>query len=190
MKIETERLTIRKLKLSDWPDIVEGVGDLEVSKWTTNIPHPYSRVDAELFIRNTIKNWGKTSYSFCLELRSERKVIGMMSLENILNINGTGVTGSWINKKYWRQGFITEAKIAVNDFAFDTLKLRRLNSSAMVSNKASNATQLKVGYIHEGMQRKGCRSKATGKVHDINMYGLLKEDWKIARKKLTKNKER
>jgi ribosomal-protein-alanine N-acetyltransferase len=181
MKIETERLILRKLKLSDWPDIVEGAGDYDVSKRTINIPHPYSRADAELFIKNTLKNWGKSSYSFCMELKGEKKVIGMMGLEGVHMSNGTANTGSWVNKKYWRQGFITEAKIAINDFAFDTLRLRRLNSAAMLTNKASNATQQKVGYVLEGLQRKGCRSKASGKVHDVNLYGLLKADWKKAR---------
>ena len=182
--MQTERLIIRKLKASDWPDIMEGAGEYDVSKRTKSIPHPYNRSDAELFIKSALKGWGKSSYLFCLELKTEKKVIGMMGLGNILRSNGTAATGSWINKKYWRQGFITEAKIAVNDFAFDTLNIRRLNSSAMVNNAASNATQLKVGYIFEGIQRKGCRCKASGKIHDLNLYGLLKEDWKRARLKL------
>ncbi len=38
-----------------------------------------------------------------------------------------------------------------------------------------------MGYKLEGMQRKGIRSKATGKIHDVNMYGLLKKDWKKVR---------
>ena len=119
-----------------------------------------------------------------IELKAEKKVIGVLGLRNILPFNGTASTGSWINKKYWRQGYMTEAKIAVNDFAFDTLKLRRLNSTVNVNNKASNATQLKVGYVLEGVERKASRSKASGKISDLNIYGLLKEDWKKARLKL------
>ena len=184
MKIETERLILRPLKVGDWRDIVEGAGDYDISRWVVSIPHPYTEADAKAFIKGAIKGWGKGSYLFCMELKSEKKVIGMMGLEGISLHNGTAGTGSWVNKKYQRQGFITEAKIAINDFAFDTLKLRRLNSAAMVTNKASNATQQKVGYVFEGLQRKGCRSKASGKVHDVNMYGLLKDDWKKARKRL------
>ena len=76
---------------------------------------------------------------------------------------------------------MTEAKIAVNDFAFDKLKLRRLNSDVFTDNKASNATQLKMGYKLEGTQRKAVKAKASGKIHDENIYGLLKEDWKKVR---------
>ena len=101
-----------------------------------------------------------------------------MDLNNLDKFQETATTGSWVNQKYWRQGYITEAKIAVNDFAFNKLKLRRLNSTVHVANKASNATQKKMGYKLEGVRRKMIKSKATGKIYDINVYGLLKEDWK------------
>jgi len=184
MKLETPRLILRKPRLSDWKDIVEGAGEYDVAKNTKSIPHPYTRKDAEWFIKNTLKNWAKSGYAFMIELKDERKVIGVMGLHHILAFNGTASTGSWINKKYWRQGYITEAKIAVNDFAFNTLKLRRLTSTVNINNKASNATQLKMGYVFEGIQRKASKSKASGKIYDLNMYGLLKEDWKKARVKL------
>lgn len=121
---------------------------------------------------------------FCIELKSEKKVIGSIGLHKINAFNGTATTGSWINKKYWRQGYISEAKVAVNDFAFNTLKMRRLNSVILKSNNASNATQKKMGYRLEGVQRKAIKNKTTGKIYDTNLYGLLKEDWMKARKKL------
>jgi len=121
-----------------------------------------------------------------IELKTEKKVIGAIGIHRIDYFSGVGTTGSWINKKYWRNGFMTEAKIAVNDFAFNKLKLRKLNSDVFVENKASNATQNKMGYKLEGTRRKNERSKASGKIHDENIYGLLKEDWKKVRGKLIK----
>ena len=38
-----------------------------------------------------------------------------------------------------------------------------------------------MGYVLEGTMRKAHKSKATGKIHDANIYGLLKEDWKKKR---------
>lgn len=183
MKLETKRLILRKPRKSDWEDIVEGVGEYDVARMTKTIPHPYKREDADWFINNTLKNWGKGSYTFLIELRSEKKVIGALGLSRVNEFNGTAHTGSWINKKYWRNGYMTEAKIAVNDFAFDILKLRRLESTVHLDNKASNATQQKTGYKLEGIKRKATKSRANGKIHDLNLYGLLKEDWKKARKR-------
>jgi RimJ/RimL family protein N-acetyltransferase len=190
MNLETKRLILRKAKKSDWQDIIEGAGNFDVSKNMTTVPFPYKKEDAEWFIKDSIKKWNQQKgYSFFIELKSEKKVIGVMTIGGINEFNGTATTGSWINKKYWKMGYITEAKIAVNDFAFDSLKLRRLNSTVYADNKASNATQSKMGYKLEGFSKKAQRSKSSGKIHDINIYGLLKEDWKKARKSLVgKNK--
>lgn len=189
MKLETKRLILRKPKKSDWKDLVEGVGEYDVAKMLLVVPHPYKKKDADIYIKRVLKRWTqkiKNDYTFFIELKSEKKVIGAIGIHRIDWFSGVGTTGSWINKKYWRNGYVTEAKIVVNDFAFNKLKLRRLNSLVFTDNKASNATQLKMGYKFEGMQRKIAKSKASGKVHDANMYGLLKEDWKKARAKLVK----
>ena len=190
MELETKRLILRKPKKSDWKDIVEGASEYGVAKMILGMPHPYKRKDAEDYINKTIKKWKQKvmdDYIFFIELKSEKKVIGAIGINRIDRFSRTGTTGSWINKKYWRNGYMAEAKIVINDFVFDKLKLRRLNSDVFKENKASNATQIKMGYKLEGTQRKDKRSKASGKIHDVNIYGLLKEDWKKIRPKLVRS---
>ena len=190
MKLETKRLILRKPRISDWKDIVEGAGEIDVAKMTENMPHPYAKKDALWWINETNKYWRKKKkekYYFFIELKSEKKVIGALDLADINNFQGIATTGSWINKRHWRRGYITEAKIAVNDFAFNKLKLRRLNSTVLKYNKASNGAQQKVGYKLEGTKRKDARCKSTGKINDVNIYGLLKEDWKKVRPRLIKS---
>src|SRR3989338_3133291 len=100
MILETKRLILRKPKKSDWKEIVEGVGNLEVARMISQIPHPYTKKDAEFFIKKCIKEWHKKSYEFLIELKSENKVIGVMAIHPIDKFSGTAQTGSWINKKY------------------------------------------------------------------------------------------
>ena len=84
MQLETERLVLRKAKKNDWEDIFEGASDLKVSRSMTVIPYPYTKTDAEWFIKDSIKNWNsKKAFRFFLELKSEKKVIGVMALERI-----------------------------------------------------------------------------------------------------------
>ncbi len=189
MKLETKRLILREPKTSDWKDIFDGISDFEISRWLSRVPYPYKRKDAEDFIKGMIKKWetkNSDEYVFFIELKSEKKVIGVIGIHKINRFSGTGDSGSWVNRKYWRNGYMTEAKIAFNDFVFNKLKLRKIRSSVYRENKASNATQIKVGYKLEGMQRKNTKCRASGKIHDSYMYGLLKEDWKKARPKLIK----
>jgi len=186
IQIETKRLILRQPRKSDWKDLVEGAGEYDIAKMTTGMPHPYKKKDAVDWINKHVKNWGKKSCPFLIELKSEKKVIGCIDIHHLDRFSGVAMTGSWINKKYWRNGFITEAKIAANDYVFNKMKLRKLNSKIFKENKASNAVQKKIGYKFEGTQRQEAKDLATGKIHDENLYGLLKEDWKKARTKLIK----
>ena len=178
VRLETQRLILRKPKISDWKDIVDGCKEIDVTRYLTVVPHPYKKKDALFWIKKSIKEWGKKGYPFIIQLKSENKVIGCMDIHRIDFDSGKALTGSWINKKYWRKGYITEAKIAVNNFAFDKLKLRKLNSGVFVDNEASNKTQQRMGYKLEGVLREESKSLATGKIHNINIYGLLKREWK------------
>lgn len=178
MELKTNRLILRKPKVSDWKDIVEGIGDYEVSKNMSNVPYPYNKKDALIWINKTIEKLkNKEQYNFLIELKSEKKVIGCISIEHIDKFVGIATTGSWINKKYWKKGYITEAKFAANNFAFNVLKIRKLNSTVFVDNLASNKTQQSIGYSFEGCKRGNARSKASGKIKDVNLYGLFKNEW-------------
>ena len=188
MRLETQRLILRKPKLSDWKDIVEACSSLKVSS-KTQMPHPYHKKDAISWIKKSLKGWGKENYPFGIELKSEKKYIGCIDIHHINKISKKAITGSWMNPKYQRRGYITEAKIAANNFAFDKLGLRKLKSEVYTDNLASNKTQKGVGYKLEGVMRKESVSPATKKVHDSNLYGLLKEDWKKVLPKVKKRLE-
>jgi [ribosomal protein S5]-alanine N-acetyltransferase len=190
IKLETKRLILRKPKMSDWKDLLEGMSNLNISKNLEPVSFPYKKKDAQDFIKKRIKKWNKKEqddFVFFIELKSEKKVIGTMGLHNVDKFNGLSETGSWINEKYWRKSYITEAKIAVNEFAFNKLKLRKLHSPLFATNKASDATQKRMGYKLEGVLRKHSKCKATNKIHDVKVYGLLKEDWKKNLPKLKKH---
>lgn len=189
MQLETKRLILRKHRKSDWKDLVEGIGNYDVAKMLTTVPFPYTKKDADNYINKSIKRWKKKvieNYVFLIELKSEKKVIGSVGLHKVNLFHGVGTTGSWINKKYWGNGYVTEAKIAINDFAFNELKLRRIESGAFTNNIVSNAVQIKMGYKLEGTKRKNVKCMATGKIHDENIYGLMKEEWEKIRPSLIK----
>lgn len=189
MKIETERLILRPPRRSDWKAMVEGMNDFEISKNFESIPYPFKRKDAELFIKEKSKEWKKkkkSNYHFMIELKSEKKIIGASGFNKIDNFVKKATSGSWISRKYWRKGYITEAKIAINDFAFNNLKMQKLETDTFVENKRSNRMSKKLGYKFEGTRRRSNRSRATKKWHDANNYGLLKEEWKKVRSKLIK----
>ena len=172
--IETERLVLRAFKLTDADDIVEGLNNLNVSKWLAFVPYPYTREDAIKYIEDSINN---KLYNFAIVLKSENKVIGSTQLSNISEIHGTAGGGIWINEKYHGNGYGTEAWGARIRYAFNELGLRRLENGYFEGNESSFKMQEKFGYKNEGVRRKKFISMATGKVEDEYITGLLKEEW-------------
>jgi RimJ/RimL family protein N-acetyltransferase len=172
MRIVTERLILRPPTLKDAADIVENVNNLSVSRYLAVVPYPYSMEDARFFIKLSKKN----PHNFGISLKSSGKIIGMIGLMNLNEFIRRADIGYWLGKKYWRQGFATEALQAIVKYSFRKLKLVRLQAGVAVENKASAKLLKKVGFKKEGLRRKAMRAKSTGKWHDTYAFGLLRSD--------------
>ncbi len=173
--IETDRLILRKYRLEDVDDVVEGLNNLNVSKWLAKVPYPYTKEDAIKYINKSIDN---NLYNFAIVLKSENKVIGAAQLSNIDLENGVSSGGGiWINEKYQGQGYGSEAFGARIKYAFEVLGLRRLENGYFKDNVRSRDMQLRFGFKNEGIRREKFVSKATGNLEDEYITGLLKEEW-------------
>ena len=172
--IGTKRLLLRQWNINDIYDIVEGLNNINVSKWLAGAPFPYTIEDAKSFVQKTIDN---DLYNFAIILKNENKVIGGTQITNISYDNGTAGGGIWINEKYQGNGFGTEAFGARIKYAFEILGLRRLENGYFKGNEKSHQMQLKFGYKDEGIRRKRFLSKATGNLEDEYITGLLKDEW-------------
>jgi len=184
MQIETKRLILREWNKKDINDIIEGLNNYDVSKWLPFAPHPYTKKDAKEWITNCTKGSKKKnrdSYELAIELKAEKKVIGGIALSKINKFQGTAGGGIWLNSKYQKQGYGTEAFGARIEFAFNKLGLRRLENGFVRGNKPSFKMQKKFGYRVEGIRRERFRCKADGKIRDEYATALLKKDWKKVR---------
>ena len=172
--IETERLILRPWTIEDTDDAVEGLNNLNVSKWLAAVPYPYTREDAEMFIRKSMES---DSYYFAIVLKSENKVIGGTQISIIDSANGVASGGIWLNENYHGHGYGTEAFGARIKYAFEVLGMRRIENGYFKGNERSHQMQMKLGYKDEGIKRKRYISKATGKEEDECITGLLREEW-------------
>ena len=153
--MQTERLNLRELKLSD----VEKIHDLhslpEVDEFNTlGIPESIA------VTRQLVSNW--------LSLQNEAaRMKYVFVIEN--NINGfIGLIGINIGKpsyksaeiwfklhpKFWNKGYATEAVNRIFIFSFAELSLHRIEAGCAVKNVASKRVLEKVGMIMEGRCRK------------------------------------
>jgi ribosomal-protein-alanine N-acetyltransferase len=180
-RLETPRLILRNWSPSDIPALVEGLNDLSVARWLAFVPHPYTREDAERWIDHCTSAASKpgspAGYEFAIELKSERKAIGGVSLRQISPLHGTAGGGIWLSARYHGHGYGSEAFGEKIRFAFEDLKLRRLDNGFFKGNDASRAMQERFGYQVEGDRRQAYRCMADGELKDEVLTGLVKEEW-------------
>lgn len=185
MKFETKRLILKEWKKEDRNELVKKLNNLNISKWLLVVPYPYTKKDADWWINHCSKNQKKKkkeNYAFAIELKEERKIIGGVSLDNINEFQGKASLGYWVAELYWRKGYGSEALNELLKFAFNKLRLRRLEADIFAGNLSSGKLLEKFGAKLEGKLRKDAKCKATGKIHDTYTYGLLKEDLELLRK--------
>jgi len=186
MELKTDRLILRDLKVSDAKNIAKYANNINVSKYLLVVPYPYRLKDAKQFIRGCLKKQKekqRSSYEFGIVLKEDNNLIGLIGLSKIDRFQGTATIGYWLGEPYWGKGIMSEALGKVIEFSFNKVKLRRINIEAFTGNEASNALIKKYGFTYEGKRIKFRRVKATGKIQDAYVYGLLKEDWAKQKRK-------
>jgi len=179
-RIETERLILRQPNKADISDVVRNLSNLEVSRWLLVVPYPYTRKDAQWYINHCaekLKKKPRTDYSYWIELKESGEVIGGIGLSGIKFDQGTGTIGYWLGTSHHRKGYGSEALEALIDLAFKRLKLRRLEAGVIVGNPSSGVLLEKYGFKLEGLKRKAVIPKATGKIVDEHIYGLLRREY-------------
>ena len=184
MKLKTKRLVLRDFKKGDEESLRKNVNYLEVSRYLSVVPYPYTPKDAKWFVNNCIeesKKKPREGYELAIVLPPGKDVVGIVGLTNVHEFTGTAVMGYWLGQDYWRKGYMFEAVREMLRFAFEDLKLRRVNISVYTQNKASKALIEKLGFRYEGTKIKSDRVKSTGKIVDAHIYGMLKSEWRKLR---------
>ena len=185
MRLETERLILRDYTEEDKEALIRNINDLDVSQWLRVVPYPYTQKDADWFINHTKEVAAKVpreGYNFALEDKASGEFLGAAGMSHIDEFSGTCTTGYWLGKTHHRKGYMYEAMVELIRFAFEDLKLRRLDIEADVDNAASNGLIKKLGFQYEGLRRQYRKNKSTGKTPDCTQYGMLREDWEKMKK--------
>ena len=171
--LQTERLTLRRFRLTDVDDVVAFANDEEWQRYLP-LPFPYERVHGEQFVAESfLKDW-KSHPTFAIVL--DDTVIGGINL-SVDKRRQTAEMGYSIARKHWGNGYATEAAHAVVDWAFKTFCLAKVHAVAIVDNKRSWRVMERVGMTKEGVLRSEVPDRDASQRHDMAYYGILREEW-------------
>jgi ribosomal-protein-alanine N-acetyltransferase len=158
--------------LSDAARVQTLAGDADIASTTLHVPHPYSDGVAEQWIESHPEKFKTGEIIFAIVLKPDSILIGAIGLVTNADHENAEL-GYWIGKPYWNHGYGTEAAHAVVDYAFGTLRLRRVFAQHFTRNVASGHVLKKVGMKHEGRQRQ--HVKKWGRFEDVEIYGILRK---------------
>jgi ribosomal-protein-alanine N-acetyltransferase len=173
--IESERLKLRELSMDDVDDIYGYASIPEVSTFLLWYPHK-SKQDSIDFI-NFAKNMFEKDISIIwgIELKEEKKLIGIFDLRTAQIINGCVEIGYVISSTYWNKGYISEAIKVIIKFCFEELKLNRVEAHCDEENLGSARVMEKAGMKYEGTLREKLFVK--DKYRSMKLYSILKKEY-------------
>jgi ribosomal-protein-alanine N-acetyltransferase len=171
--LETSRLLLRPFVPADAPSVKSLAGTPEVALTTLNIPHPYPDGVAETWIASHAGTWDDGRSLTLAVATAGEGLVGAVGLQ-VDATHERGEIGYWIGFPYWNRGYATEAARELVRFAFDHLKLNRIQASYLVRNPSSGRVMEKLGMRHEGVRRQYLLLRGT--FEDVGIYAMLKSD--------------
>ncbi|WP_137789288.1 GNAT family protein [Bacillus sp. E(2018)] len=114
-------------------------------------------------------------YSFGIYLLGTHELIGQIGLFKIERGPAQkGMVGYSLDQVHNGKGFMTEALPLILDFAFNELKLHRIEAEVMPRNFASIKLLIKAGFHKEGISKKNV--KINGRWEDHQVLAILNEE--------------
>jgi RimJ/RimL family protein N-acetyltransferase len=127
------------------------------------------------YLRKCPRNWSNgTGYDFAVVDSRDLTILGACGLSHIDKENRFANAGYWIRSSKTKLGIATIATRLLVNFAFQTLKLIRVEITAAVDNTASQRVAIKVGAKREGILRK--RHVVNNDIQDVVMFSVINTD--------------
>jgi ribosomal-protein-alanine N-acetyltransferase len=104
-------------------------------------------------------------------------IVGSITLSQIFRGGfQNAYLGYFVASRYARQGLMTEALDLMLRYAFENLKLHRLEANIQPGNVASISLVKRAGFVREGYSKRYL--KIGGRWRDHERWAIIVEDWK------------
>lgn len=173
-ELHTERLHLRKMKISDSPSLFKIWSDPEVTRF----------MNIDCF---TDENQAKDMINLLDELSQDNKairfsiietdsneIIGSCGYDSLDFENAKAEIGFDIARAFWGRGYASEAIRSLLDNAFSALKLNRIEAQLEPENVNSIKVLQKLNFTFEGTLRQ--YERVDGKFKDLSIYSKLITD--------------
>jgi ribosomal-protein-alanine N-acetyltransferase len=175
-QLETERLILRRFTVDDAGAMWDNwASDDEVTKFLGWPTHDNAGVS-----RKVLEDWEKSYkndnfYNWAVELKSIGEPIGSMGAISWNEDIKMCEIGYCIGKKWWRNGYTSEALAAVIKFFFKEVGVNRIEARHDPQNPNSGKVMAKCGMKCEGLLKMAQKNNMG--IRDCVVYGFIAEEY-------------
>jgi len=174
--LKTDRLVLRDFRAGDKDQMAALANNYAITKMTSSMPFPYSRQDADDFLKNKVPAF-RTSGDLVCAIALKDKPDSYMGTIGLHFKEGEDhpELGYWIGEPFWGKGYVSELTQAFCAHAFDRLEIDAMIAGHFDDNPASARVLEKLGFHYLG--RRDYPSMARGKVTKGHLLELTRTAW-------------
>lgn len=177
--LTTPRLILRESALTDIEPVFAFESDPVAMRYWSRPP----MTDIEQARASVERAMGffadQTGLRWSIIRREDDRWLGNVSVFDFHEASRRAEIGYGLVRDQWGQGYMREALIAVIDYAFGPLGLRRLEADTHPDNESSIRALERLGFRREGLMRE--RWQVGDEISDTAFLGLLAREWPEAR---------
>ena len=143
-------------------------------RWLPEWDVQKTRDDCKALIKSSLEQLAANG-GYTLGVWWEGHLAGIIGAGHVDWENRSAMLGYWLGESYQGRGLMTDACRALVDYLFSELKLHRIEIRCATDNVKSWAVPKRLGFLKEGVLRQA--QAFDGRFLDIEVYGLLAEDW-------------
>jgi RimJ/RimL family protein N-acetyltransferase len=177
LPIETERLTLRRFRISDAPALLALYGDPDVVRYLYSEPMQPDRLGEALFRRlraPSLENEGDV-LELAAVLRATGQFVGAMTFFHRSTVHARGELGYTLLPRFTGLGLAQEGAAALLHIGFDLLGLHRMEGQCDARNLASASVMQRIGMRQEAHFRENEFVK--GEWTDAFVFAMLADEW-------------
>lgn len=175
--IETKRIILRPIRLTDAFDMYEYACDIRVGPAAGWKPHESINETKEIIDKfiNAISKENPGVYSIIW--KDNNKMVGTIELFDINEKRSFGEIGYALNPQYWGKGIVPESVKGILKLGFESLNLNRIQVRHRLTNYNSQRVIEKIGFKKEGVLRDYSKIVNEDRYEDSVIYSILEREY-------------
>lgn len=176
VRLETERLILRKFKLDDAKDMYYNwASDPLCNKYLSWELHKDIE-ETKTIIQKWISEYDFETYNWVVELKDTHELIGAICVVHMRDKDLNCEVGYCYGSKFWGKGYATEALRKVVQFLITECGIYLVEARHISDNPASGKVMQKAGMHKDAILASRRINKNNNKLNDLIIYSINKNE--------------